>query len=50
VKKQIIAAYTGLQANVNPNDPTVMDVEAFYQPIFPLLYIVLTFHLRSSLT
>jgi len=50
VKKQIIAAYTGLQANVNAEDPTVMDVEAFYQPIFPLLYIVLTFHLRSSLT
>jgi hypothetical protein len=50
VKKNIIAAYTGVQARVNPNDPTTADVEAFYQPVFPLLYIVMTFHLRSSLT
>jgi len=50
VKKCIIAAYTGIQAKTSPSDPTVCDVEAFYQPIFPLLYIVVTFHMRSSLT
>lgn len=49
VKKQIIAIYTGLKASVDPEDPTTANVVAYYQPVFPLLYIVLTFHLRSSL-
>jgi hypothetical protein len=45
---EIIAAYTGVQANTT-NDPTTVEVEAFYQPVFPLLYIVVTFNLRSNL-
>ena len=49
VQQEIIAIYTGLKANVDPEDPTTANVEAFYQPVFPLLYIVLTFHLRASL-
>jgi hypothetical protein len=49
VKQQIISAYTGVKANVAADDPTVAEVEAFYSPVFPLLYIVLTFHLRASL-
>jgi len=49
VKQQIIAIYTGLKAQVDPEDPTTANVEAYYQPVFPLLYIVLTFHLRSQL-
>lgn len=49
MQQEIIALYTGLKANVDPEDPTVANVEAFYQPVFPLLYIVLTFHLRASL-
>ena len=49
VKQQIIAIYTGLKAQVDAEDPTTANVEAFYQPVFPLLYIVLTFHLRASL-
>lgn len=49
VAQQIITAYTGIKATVAPDDPTVAEVEAFYQPVFPLLYIVLTFHLRASL-
>jgi hypothetical protein len=49
VSAQIITAYTGIKANVSADDPTVAEVEAFYSPVFPLLYIVLTFHLRSSL-
>ena len=49
VALQIIAAYTGVTAGVSEDDPTVAEVEAFYQPIFPLLYIVITFNLRSSL-
>jgi len=49
VKQQIIAIYTGLRASVDSEDPTTANVEAYYQPVFPLLYIVLTYHLRSSL-
>lgn len=49
VSAQIITAYTGIKASVSADDPTVAEVEAFYSPVFPLLYIVLTFHLRSSL-
>lgn len=49
VKSQIIAAFTGVSANVSPDDPTAAEVEAYYQPVFPLLYIIVTFNLRSSL-
>jgi hypothetical protein len=50
VKSQIIAAYTGIKATIDPDNPTAAEVEAWYQPIFPLLYLVVTFHMRSSLT
>jgi hypothetical protein len=46
---QIIAGYTGVRANLADDDPTVAEVQAAYQPVFPLLYIVVTFSLRSSL-
>ena len=46
---QIIAAYTGISAKVSEDDPTTAEVEAYYQPIFPLLYIIVTFNMRSSL-
>lgn len=49
VSAQIITAYTGIKANISADDPTVAEVEAFYSPVFPLLYILLQFHLRSSL-
>jgi hypothetical protein len=49
VGAQIIAAYTGVKANTSPNDPTVAEIEAFYQPIFPLLYLIVTYNMRSSL-
>jgi hypothetical protein len=49
VAAQIITAYTGVKAKVSEDDPTVAEVEAYYQPVFPLLYIVVTFNLRSSL-
>lgn len=48
-QQQIISAYTGVKAKVAPDDPTVAEVEAYYSPVFPLLYIMVTFHLRSSL-
>ena len=49
MEANVIAAYTGVSAEVDEEDPTVANVEAYYQPIFPLLYIVVTFNLRSSL-
>jgi len=49
VAAQIISAYTGVNAEVDPEDPTVANVEAYYSPVFPLLYLLLTFHMRSSL-
>jgi hypothetical protein len=49
VQAEIVGAFTGISSVIDPNDPTVMRFEAFYQPIFPLLYIVCTFNLRTSL-
>ena len=49
VAAQIITAYTGVKASVSADDPTTAEVEAYYSPVFPLLYLVVTFHLRSSL-
>lgn len=46
---QIIAAYTGVSAKVSDDDPTTAEVTAYYQPVFPLLYISVVFNLRSSL-
>ena len=46
---QIIAGFTGISAKTSDDDPTVVEVEAYYQPVFPLLYIVCTFNVRSSL-
>lgn len=49
VQAEILTAYTGVKANVAGDDPTVAEVQAWYQPVFPLLYIIVTFNLRSSL-
>jgi hypothetical protein len=45
---QIIADYSGVKATQDPNDPTIVRVVAFYSPVLPLLWIVITFNLRSS--
>jgi len=45
---QIITAFNNVSAKQDPNDPTILNVEAFYSPVFPLLWIVVTFNLRSS--
>lgn len=50
IQQEILAAFTGIQAATNPNDPTALDAEAYYQPVFPLLYIFITFNLRARLT
>jgi hypothetical protein len=50
VDAQILAAYTGVTARVSADDATTAEVEAYVQPVFPLLYIIVTFNLRSSLS
>lgn len=47
IQQEIVAAFTGISATVDPNDPTTLNAEAYYQPIFPLLFLVLTFNLRA---
>lgn len=49
VQAEIVAAFTGLAASIDPEDPTVLRFEAYYQPIFPLLYLILTFNLRARI-
>lgn len=49
VQAEIVGAFTGIAANVDPDNVTILRVEAFYQPIFPLLYIVVTFNLRARI-
>ncbi len=49
VQAEIVGAYTGVAAEVDAADPTVLNFEALYQPIFPLLYLVLTFNLRARI-
>ena len=50
VKGQIVVAYTGINAQVSADDNTVAEIESFYAPIFPLLYLVATFNVRSRLS
>lgn len=49
VQAEIVGAFTGMTANIDPDDPTILRFEMYYAPIFPLLYIVLTFNLRARL-
>ncbi len=49
MQAEIVGAFTGISAEVDATDPTILRFEAFYQPIFPLLYLVLTFNLRARI-
>jgi hypothetical protein len=46
---QIITAFTGIKAEQDASDPTIVNVVAYYSPVFPLLWIVITFNLRSNI-
>lgn len=48
VQGQLIQAFTAVKAVQNTSDPTTVDVSAYYAPVLPLLYILITFNLRSS--
>jgi len=47
IQQEIVAAFTGISATVDADDPTTLNAEAYYQPIFPLLYLLLVFSLRA---
>lgn len=47
-RQQIINNFTGITVEADPNDPTAVNVEAYYQPVFPLLYIVINFNVRAG--
>lgn len=49
IQQEIVTAFQGIQASIDPENPTIMRAEAYYQPVFPLLFIVLTFNLRARL-
>jgi hypothetical protein len=49
IQAEIIAAFTGVAAQVDVDDPTILRFDAYYQPIFPLLYLVLTFNIRARI-
>lgn len=49
VAAQVLSAYTGVRAKISATDPTTAEVEATIAPVFPLLYIVVSFNLRASL-
>lgn len=49
IQQEIVAAFTGISAEIDAVDPTTMNVNGYYQPIFPLLYLVVTYNLRARL-
>jgi len=48
-QKEIIVDFTGINVTQNTSDPSTLDVEAYYSPVFPLNWIVVTLNLRQSL-
>lgn len=48
VQEQIITSFTGISVAIDPEDPTAVLVEAYYVPVFPLLYIQLTFRVQAQ--
>ena len=47
VQAEIVGAFTGMTAAIDEDDPTILRFEMYYSPIFPLLYILMTFNLRA---
>ena len=49
VNNVIISGYENLNVEVNPDDPTEVDVTVTYKPIFSLLWASVTFNVQTSL-
>jgi hypothetical protein len=41
--------YKGIHVAQDPNEPSTVDVEVYYSPVFPLNWIIVTLNLRQSL-
>ena len=48
VQEQIISSFTGISVTTDPTDPTAVIVNAYYQPVFPLLYVQITLRVSST--
>jgi hypothetical protein len=48
-QKELIVDFTGVSVKQSEQDPSTLDVEAYYSPVFPLNWIVVTLNLRQSL-
>jgi hypothetical protein len=48
-QSDLIVAFKNIKARVNASDPSTVDVEVYYAPVFPLNWIVVTLNLRQSL-
>jgi len=48
VAEQIITTFTGITVNVDPTDPTAVIVEAYYQPVWPLLYVQISLRVSAQ--
>jgi hypothetical protein len=44
---EIITGYTGVEASADPSDGTVLLYSSAYSPVLPLLYVLVTYSLRS---
>jgi len=49
INQEIITAFTGTAAKQDEQDPTILRVETFYSPVFPLNWISVTLNLRVKL-
>jgi len=49
INQEIITQATGTSARQDPQDPSILRVESYYSPVFPLNWIVFTFNLRVKL-
>jgi hypothetical protein len=45
---KLIVDFKGIRVAQNPNEPSTVDVEAFYSPVFPLNWIIVTLNLRQT--
>jgi hypothetical protein len=45
---KIIGGFAGVTCIKDPDDPTSLIAEAYYRPVLPLLYILITFHISST--
>ena len=47
-QQELIVNFTGINVTQNQQDPSTLDVEAYYSPVFPVNWIVVTLNLRTS--